>query len=75
MGRGGWQARIEGMFEHTRAFSGFSVDDIAKARQFYAEALGLPVSEAHGMLTLHIAGTRHAGVPQPDHTPAGHTPC
>ena len=29
------------MFENTKAFSGFSVDDIAKAREFYGETLGL----------------------------------
>ena len=44
------------MFTHSPAFSGFSVDDIASARAFYAETLGLEVSEANGMLTLHLAG-------------------
>jgi catechol 2,3-dioxygenase-like lactoylglutathione lyase family enzyme len=44
------------MFEHTKAFSGFSVDDIAKAKQFYGETLGLQVSEENGLLFLHIAG-------------------
>ncbi len=29
------------MFEKTKAFSGFSVDDIPKAKQFYADTLGL----------------------------------
>jgi len=47
------------MFEHTKAFSGFSVDDIGKAKQFYGETLGLQVSEANGLLTLHIAGDRN----------------
>ncbi|MBC6463664.1 VOC family protein [Actinomadura sp. HBU206391] len=62
------------MFEHTRAFSGFSVDDIPKARRFYGETLGLRVSEKHGMLTLHIAGDRDTLVyPKPDHTPATFT--
>jgi catechol 2,3-dioxygenase-like lactoylglutathione lyase family enzyme len=62
------------MFEHTRAFSGFSVDDIPRARQFYAETLGLRVSEEHGMLTLHIAGDRDTLVyPKTDHTPASYT--
>jgi len=62
------------MFEHTRAFSGFSVDDVAKAKQFYGETLGLRVSEEHGMLTLHIAGDRDTLVyPKPDHTPAAYT--
>ena len=46
------------MFEDTRAFSGFSVNDIAEAKRFYGETLGLAVSEDHGILTLHIAGDR-----------------
>ena len=62
------------MFEHTRAFSGFSVDDIPKAKQFYERTLGLRVSEEHGMVTLHIAGDRDTLVyPKPDHTPASYT--
>lgn len=44
------------MFRNTRAFSGFSVDDIAKARQFYGKTLELDVVEEHGMLQLRIAG-------------------
>ena len=36
------------MLQDSKAFSSFSVDDIAKARQFYAETLGLRVSEANG---------------------------
>src|SRR4030088_2239764 len=62
------------MFEHARAFSGFSVDDIPKARQFYGQTLGLRVSEANGMLTLHIEGGRDTLIyPKADHTPASFT--
>ena len=62
------------MFENTKAFSGFSVDDVPKAREFYGETLGLRVSEEHGMLWLHIAGERDILVyPKPDHTPAAFT--
>jgi catechol 2,3-dioxygenase-like lactoylglutathione lyase family enzyme len=63
------------MFEHTKAFSGFSVDDVQKARQFYGETLGLRVSEEHGMLNLHVAGDRNILVyPKgADHTPATFT--
>ena len=62
------------MFEHTKAFSGFSVDDIPKAKQFYGGTLGLRVSEDHGLLTLHIAGDRDTlAYPKPDHTPATFT--
>ena len=62
------------MFENTEAFSGFSVDDVPKAKKFYGETLGLRVSEEYGMLTLHIAGERYVLVyPKPDHTPASYT--
>jgi catechol 2,3-dioxygenase-like lactoylglutathione lyase family enzyme len=62
------------MFEHTRAFSGFSVDNIPKAKRFYSETLGLRVSEEHGMLQLHIAGDRDTLIyPKEDHTPATYT--
>jgi catechol 2,3-dioxygenase-like lactoylglutathione lyase family enzyme len=62
------------MFEHTKAFSGFSVDDIATARQFYGETLGLRVSEENGLLWLHLAGDRDTLIyPKPDHQPASYT--
>ncbi|MGH9278799.1 MAG: VOC family protein [Acidimicrobiales bacterium] len=62
------------MFETTKAFSGFSVDDIPAAKRFYGETLGLRVTEENGMLTLHIAGDRPTLVyPKPDHTPATFT--
>jgi len=62
------------VFEHTKAFSGFSVNDIPKARQFYGETLGLRVSEERGMLRLHIAGDRDTLIyPKDDHTPATFT--
>jgi catechol 2,3-dioxygenase-like lactoylglutathione lyase family enzyme len=62
------------MFTNTKAFSGFSVNDVPEAKKFYSETLGLRVSEAHGLLTLHIAGDRDVLVyPKPDHTPATFT--
>jgi catechol 2,3-dioxygenase-like lactoylglutathione lyase family enzyme len=62
------------MFSDTKAFSGFSVDDIPAAKRFYGEVLGLRVEEANGMLTLKIAGDRDTLVyPKPDHTPATFT--
>jgi catechol 2,3-dioxygenase-like lactoylglutathione lyase family enzyme len=62
------------MFENTKAFSGFSVDDVPKAERFYGETLGLRVSEEYGMLWLHIAGERDVLVyPKPDHIPASFT--
>jgi catechol 2,3-dioxygenase-like lactoylglutathione lyase family enzyme len=62
------------MFENTRAFSGFAVDDLAAARQFYGETLGLKTSEQYGLMTLHLAGGRDTLVyPKPDHQPATYT--
>jgi predicted enzyme related to lactoylglutathione lyase len=62
------------MFEDTRAFSGFAVDDIAKARAFYGETLGIEVSEEYGLLTLHLAGDRDTLIyPKPDFAPASYT--
>ena len=63
------------MFENTKAFSGFSVDDVPRAKSFYADTLGLKVSEENGMLTLEIAGDRGTLVyPKgEDHTAASFT--
>jgi catechol 2,3-dioxygenase-like lactoylglutathione lyase family enzyme len=62
------------MFENTKAFSGFAVDDVQKARDFYAETLGLKTSEEHGLLTLHLAGDRDTIIyPKPDYAPATYT--
>ena len=62
------------MFGDTKAFSGFSVDDVEAAKQFYGTVLGVGVSEADGMLTLHIAGDRDILIyPKKDHTPATFT--
>jgi len=64
------------MLENSKAFSGFSVDDIPRAKQFYGETLGLKVSDAEeeGLLVLHLAGDRQTLVyPKPDHTPATFT--
>ncbi|KRB47046.1 MULTISPECIES: VOC family protein [unclassified Terrabacter] len=65
------------MLTSSHAFSGFSVDDIPAARAFYAETLGLRVTEENGMLTLHLAGEggdRPTLVyPKPNHEPASFT--
>jgi catechol 2,3-dioxygenase-like lactoylglutathione lyase family enzyme len=65
------------LFADTKAFSGFAVDDIQKAREFYGETLGLKTSvidEENGLLVLHLAGDRDTFVYQkPDHTPATYT--
>ena len=62
------------MFGNTKAFSGFAVDNLHEAREFYEGVLGLRVSEAHGDLTLHIAGDRDTFVyPKSDFSPATYT--
>ncbi|RPH66005.1 MAG: glyoxalase [Myxococcaceae bacterium] len=62
------------MLKTSKAFSGFSVNDIPKARQFYAETLGLEVKEDEGMLLLHLgSGARVILYPKENHTPASFT--
>jgi catechol 2,3-dioxygenase-like lactoylglutathione lyase family enzyme len=62
------------MFHDTKAFSGFSVDDLQKAKTFYGGILGLEVSETNGLLYLHLAGgTQILIYPKPHHTPATFT--
>lgn len=63
------------MFKDTEAFSGFSVNDLAKAKEFYGQTLGLEVSELpEGLLALHIAGGAKIFIyPKDNHTPATFT--
>jgi glyoxalase/bleomycin resistance protein/dioxygenase superfamily protein len=62
------------MLKDSKAFSGFSADDIAKAKQFYAGTLSLDVSESHGVLTLRLAGGNNVIIyPKPNHVPATFT--
>ena len=62
------------MFENTKAFSGFAVDDLGRAREFYEGTLGIRVSEEPEFLTLHLADGRDTLVyRKPDFTPATYT--
>ena len=62
------------MADLSKAFSGFSTDDIPAARAFYADALGLEVTEENGMLFLHLDGHDVLVYPKgPAHTPATYT--
>jgi catechol 2,3-dioxygenase-like lactoylglutathione lyase family enzyme len=62
------------MFESTKAFSGFAVDDIQKAQEFYGETLGLKTSQENGLLILQLAGDRPTMIyPKPDFEPATYT--
>ena len=64
------------MFANTKAYSGFAVDDLSKAEEFYGGTLGLKTSVlAEGnLLTLHLAGDRDTLIYlKPDFTPATYT--
>ena len=63
------------MFANTKAFSGFAVDDLQTAREFYGETLGLKTSVPdEGLLVLHLAGDRDTFVyEKPDFEPATYT--
>jgi predicted enzyme related to lactoylglutathione lyase len=62
------------MFENTKAFSGFSVNDLAAAKEFYGQTLGLNVEENLAGLTLKIAGGNGTFIySKDDHIPATYT--
>jgi catechol 2,3-dioxygenase-like lactoylglutathione lyase family enzyme len=62
------------MLKDAHAFSGFSVDDLERAKQFYGETLGLPVSENPAGLELELGGGTTVFVyPKPNHEPATFT--
>ena len=62
------------MLRHSKAFSGFSVDDISKAKEFYGGTLGLEVTLSHGLLTLRLAGGATVLIyPKANHVPATFT--
>ena len=62
------------MFKDTKAFSGFSVNDLPAAKAFYGQTLGLDVEEVAAGLTLKIAGGNGTLIyPKDDHTPATYT--
>jgi len=62
------------MLKDNRTFSSFSVDDIPRAKQFYAETLGLNVEEQMGGLALHLGGGADTFIyPKDDHVPATFT--
>jgi hypothetical protein len=62
------------MLKDSKAFSGFSAGDTSKAKEFYADRLGLDVSESDGFLTLRLAGDNNVLIyPKPNHVPATFT--
>lgn len=62
------------MLQNAKVFASFSVNDIARAKEFYGDMLGLEVKETKEGLELHFAGGSHAFVyAKPDHVPATYT--
>jgi len=62
------------MFSYNEAFSGFSVDDLQKAKAFYGDLLGLKVTEQKEGLELDIGHDTHVFIyPKPNHQPATFT--
>ena len=62
------------MLKDSPAFSGFSSDDLPKAKAFYGQTLGVEVTEENGMLTLHLGGGHTVLIyPKDDHEPATYT--
>ena len=62
------------LLRDSHAFSGFSTNDIAKAKAFYADTLGLDVTERMDMLNLNLAGGGRVVIyPKPNHEPATFT--
>jgi catechol 2,3-dioxygenase-like lactoylglutathione lyase family enzyme len=66
------------MLQNSKAFNGFAVKDLDKARKFYGETLGLKTSmldEENGLMQLELAGNEQNTLvyAQPDSTAASYT--
>ena len=62
------------MFQAKGAFSGFSVNDLAKTKEFYAGTLGLQVDDEGVGMRLHLPGGGTVfAYPKDDHQPATFT--
>ena len=62
------------MFKDSKAFSGYSVDDVAAAKSFYEGTLGLDVTEQPQGLGLDLAGGGSVFLyPKVNHEPATFT--
>jgi predicted enzyme related to lactoylglutathione lyase len=68
------RAQGSGPLASSEAFSSFAVDDVAAARRFYGQTLGLQVTEEGDLTWLHLPGGRDVLIyPKPDHQPAPFT--
>jgi catechol 2,3-dioxygenase-like lactoylglutathione lyase family enzyme len=62
------------MLSETSAYSGIAVRDMADARRFYADTLGVRTSEEYGLMWLHHANDRRTLIyEQPSAEPASYT--
>jgi catechol 2,3-dioxygenase-like lactoylglutathione lyase family enzyme len=62
------------MFKAAAAFSGLSVDDLAKAKEFYTKTLGLHLADDKMGLNLELPGGGGLFIyDKPDHQPASYT--
>lgn len=63
------------MFAPVQGFSSFSVDDTDAARSFYADTLGLTVTDVEmGLIRITLPGGADVWVyPKPNHSPASFT--
>lgn len=62
------------MLTDSHAYSGFSTNDIEACHAFYADTLGLNVTEEYGMLNLTLGGGAHVLIyPKENHEPATYT--
>jgi catechol 2,3-dioxygenase-like lactoylglutathione lyase family enzyme len=74
--RGTCGAALRAMLElqSAHAFSGFSVDDLGRAKEFYGKTLGLDVAATKEGLELHLSGDTDVLIyPKPNHAPASFT--
>jgi predicted enzyme related to lactoylglutathione lyase len=62
------------VFKNSKVFSGFSVNDLQKAKEFYSKTLSFDVSEMDGFLNLHIGYDANVLIyPKSNHIPATFT--
>jgi len=62
------------MLQEAKAFSGFSVSDIPRAKEFYGDTLGLDARESPEGLQLHLAGGTSVFLYESkENTPANYT--
>ena len=62
------------MFRDSHAFAGFSTNDVATAKEFYGQTLGLDLSEGMGAIMLDLPGGGRVFIyPKDNHEPATFT--